>query len=1000
MKLIELHIYGYGKLEDRVIESLDQLQVFYGENEAGKSTIMSFIHSILFGFPAKQSAELRYQPKHHSKYGGKIKASFENKGIAVIERVKGRAAGDVTVSLEDGTIGGEELLKELLKGIDKSIFQAIFSFNVHGLQNIQNIKGEDLGRYLFSAGTLGTDKLFTIEGTLLKEMEQRFKPSGKKPVLNEKLKELKEVQSSLKIAEQQNERYSELVREKGNLLAKIAQLESELKELEQKESKLREYKRNEPFVIETAALERKLSEMGQVNFPLDGLNRFEKLDHHMNQIKAKKMRLQDKQLEIREVADNTRPDPELLEREAEIEARLESIPLYNQLKQEQRVLEIKLEEMTEEISQINDHLHVDFNESTIQEVNTSIFIKEQAEAIQHSEQRMAEKKLELEADFEEEKTTLADLEDRAVAAKKDLLSANEREKLKMELEVLENKEQIVSELNYVRDQIQFHKTSRENEKTRRESQKKKGLSQLILFGGIFLLVMVWGMANNQWVLAGIGIVGLVFLAATHLMQNKEHPQGEKDEVLTNLLVRERTLAEALNSQPSGNLFSIKSLLAKDEEAGQRHREILVKLEQQQVRFEKVLLQFEKWEAENAELKKMKADLMADLGLGEKTGPIKILDAFLLIEKQKQNFRERNRTKDRLKASTSTILQIEENLRILAERFLKNANLEPVETAALLKTLLRDAIDKKAKHRELAIKLEEIDEEYESLLKEEQLISEDISGLLTQAGAQDEEEFRHKAGNDEQFKGLNSRLEDLLYQLEAGGITDSDREAIITGAPLEELLSETKEAIKQCKKEHSNLIDRIADVKHKMKVLEEGGLYSELLHKYKQLQHEFAEDAREWASYAVARDLLSRTIDRYKDERLPRMLAKAESFLALLTDGNYGRIIPQAEGSGFLIERKDHVLFEANELSQATAEQVYVSIRLALAAVHFERYPFPIIIDDSFVNFDHNRTARIIGLLREMSAHHQIFFFTCHRHLLQHFREGEVMNLEQSSTNVV
>lgn len=105
MKLIELHIYGYGKLEDYVIKPVGHLQIFYGENEAGKSTIMSFIHSILFGFPAKQSAEIRYEPKKNSKYGGKIKAFFPDTGVAVIERVKGKAAGDMTVSLEDGTIG-------------------------------------------------------------------------------------------------------------------------------------------------------------------------------------------------------------------------------------------------------------------------------------------------------------------------------------------------------------------------------------------------------------------------------------------------------------------------------------------------------------------------------------------------------------------------------------------------------------------------------------------------------------------------------------------------------------------------------------------------------------------------------------------------------------------------------------------------------------------------------------------------------------------------------
>lgn len=166
----------------------------------------------------------------------------------------------MTVSLEDGTIGGEELLKDLLKRMDKTIFQAIYSFNVHGLQNIHAMKGEELGRYLFSAGTLGTDKLINTESFLTKEMEQRFKPSGKRPLLNEKLNELKEVQASLKIAEQQNEKYSELMSTKDGLAKKIAQLQNEIAMLEQKGIKLREYKRNEKLVIEAATIESKIIE--------------------------------------------------------------------------------------------------------------------------------------------------------------------------------------------------------------------------------------------------------------------------------------------------------------------------------------------------------------------------------------------------------------------------------------------------------------------------------------------------------------------------------------------------------------------------------------------------------------------------------------------------------------------------------------------------------------------------------------------------------------------
>ncbi|WP_167832079.1 ATP-binding protein [Mesobacillus selenatarsenatis] len=998
MKLIELHIYGYGKFEDYVINSFDQMQVFYGENEAGKSTIMSFIHSILFGFPAKQSAEIRYEPKKNPKYGGKIKAFFPDRGVAVIERVKGKAAGDVTVSLENGTIGGEELLKEFLMRMDKSIYQAIFSFNVHGLQNIHALKGEELGRYLFSAGTLGTDKLFNTEGLLLKEMELRFKPSGKRPLLNEKLKELKDIQNSLKNAEQQNDQYSELMSTKEEVNNKISQLEKEISMLEQNGMKLREYKRNEKLVLEAVALDGKINLHDLSFFPEDGLKRLEKLDEQLKSIQARKLRINDKKDQVLKDLEEHRPNSELLEMETEIQSRIENLPLYEQLKQEKRLLESKLVEITEEINQLNDKLHMDFNEGNIHEINTSIFIKEQADKVQQTEQRLVNKKLELESAFEEEKKALAELEAKAEAAKEILLDEAKRKVLVKDLDLLENKERIQSELQYVMDQIESAKMKEKSEKARRRQQQKKDHTQLFLLGSIFLIVSLWGITNGAWFLAGIGIAGLVFLLAARLKSTEKMPM--EDRALSILLERERALKENLNSQPEGNAYMIKSVLAKDEEARLRHRELMIKIGQQHDRFEKVVQQFEAWEADEAQLKQRKSELLKQFGLTDLSVPIKVVDAYQLIEKQKQYFRERKRIKESLKNVIGSISEMESSLKMLAERFLHNGNLSPVEAAGLLKRTLRDAIDQNSRYRELTGKLEEMEEESLSLKKEEEVTSQEKDRLLEQAGTEDEDAFRQKAENTSLVKGWRARLEDINHQLLVSGITDEDRVKILTGIPLEEQIEENESELVKRKRELSAKFDQIADVKHKMKVLEEGGIYSELLHKYRQLQHEFTEDAKEWAKFAIAKDLLSRTIDRYKDERMPRMLAKAESFLSVLTDGNYVRIIPQVSGSGFLIERNDHVLFEANELSQATAEQVYVSIRLALAADHHDRYPFPIIIDDSFVNFDHNRTNRTIRLLREMSNENQILIFTCHRHLLDYFADNEIVNLQEKSTNIV
>src|SRR4051812_11378007 len=128
MRITEIYIYGYGKFEDVKFSNLHSHQVFYGENEAGKSTIMSFIHSILFGFPTKQQIELRYEPKKGAKYGGQLTVFFPGEGKTIIERGKGKKNWGVSVHIENGRIGGGENFYELLYFYVKRLFLYIFFF--------------------------------------------------------------------------------------------------------------------------------------------------------------------------------------------------------------------------------------------------------------------------------------------------------------------------------------------------------------------------------------------------------------------------------------------------------------------------------------------------------------------------------------------------------------------------------------------------------------------------------------------------------------------------------------------------------------------------------------------------------------------------------------------------------------------------------------------------------------------------------------------------------
>jgi uncharacterized protein YhaN len=244
-----------------------------------------------------------------------------------------------------------------------------------------------------------------------------------------------------------------------------------------------------------------------------------------------------------------------------------------------------------------------------------------------------------------------------------------------------------------------------------------------------------------------------------------------------------------------------------------------------------------------------------------------------------------------------------------------------------------------------------------------------------------------------------RQADINKQLCYTFLEESDLDRFLQIHNTDELVSKYRNELDLLSVQLSERQEKLAAANYQIQILEEGGSYSELLHQFKQKKFELEVAAKEWAGYSLAQDILSQTVEKYKNVHLPRMLAKAEEYLSYLTDKHYCRIHLQKSGSGFLIERDDHTLFEANELSQATTEQVYVSIRLALAVTLYEKYQFPIIIDDSFVNFDENRTKKVMELLTTLK-HNQILFFTCHAHLLLFFQTEKVHFLHKGNVEVI
>ena len=83
LKINKLKINSYGKLKEKEIELKNGINLIYGENEAGKSTLIKFIINSFYGISKnKKGKEFsdyeKYKPWSGEEFSGKINYELDN----------------------------------------------------------------------------------------------------------------------------------------------------------------------------------------------------------------------------------------------------------------------------------------------------------------------------------------------------------------------------------------------------------------------------------------------------------------------------------------------------------------------------------------------------------------------------------------------------------------------------------------------------------------------------------------------------------------------------------------------------------------------------------------------------------------------------------------------------------------------------------------------------------------------------------------------------------
>src|SRR4051812_15846971 len=175
MKITDIKIDGFGVWHDLTLRGLSpELTVFYGPNEAGKSTLMQFMRSVLYGMsPTRRERYL--PPVVGGRPGGWLKVDTDH-GPLTISRYADRGPADVgkvTIIKEDGEEQGDRLLRESLEHVDEPTYLNIFAVGLREVQELNSLSDTAAAQWLYRL-TSGLDRIslydviHMLEGTRLR----------------------------------------------------------------------------------------------------------------------------------------------------------------------------------------------------------------------------------------------------------------------------------------------------------------------------------------------------------------------------------------------------------------------------------------------------------------------------------------------------------------------------------------------------------------------------------------------------------------------------------------------------------------------------------------------------------------------------------------------------------------------------------------------------------------------------------------------------------------
>ena len=887
MQIREIHIERFGKFSRRRVAPVSPgMNVIYGRNEFGKTTLLEFIRWVLFGFEKKRKGVNAYMPVTGGEHAGTLMCEMANGERIFVSRTGSTLEGQVTVRTADREGSGQAHLESFLGHASRKIFKNIYAFALDELQSLDSLMEEEIKNKILGAGMgLGQVSLTEIEKELRSQRDEIFKLKGSNPVMNQWYREIKKREEELRARFNEVGQYDELNRKIEVLEHARREGETESERLEARRRTL-ELKR-ELFAdfIDLQDQANRLKELAGVPaMEEETVLVFEKVQTKIEDLQQRLAEEKDKLQQLKLRRDPIIVNRALLDRETEILQLRQLTELVRTAQVDRHAVSQERNQLKEKIRSEIDGINRDWDEDRVLGLewidSEKQFVEKREQALFHSQQFVENVKNRLELHHEQQLTDSVDQND-------------------------------------------FPQGLRVS------SWILMGIGALGAGFALFSANLELGIFMGLMLAAGIGIYAWTAF---------RRPEEKKEDLLDNLL---------------------QGKLQKAEEDLESEKEI-----------------WRKW--------------VQDKGLDPETSIALFKEIQIRVRTvkdwvhQKQNLDVRlERMKKKEDEAEALVAALSE---CVNEVYLSQDLLVNIE--ALSKLFDETRMDS-AKCKDLDGQIHEQARRIEGITVQLEDQQESLDQLLQAAQVDSEEKFlsqwnkaQEKTALEKSMREVQTRIQirvgmDEPYHRFMDSMRDIDPEQ------LERELAELVSRLSRIQEEQNRVNQEIGQFRGETAQLASREDLARLHNEFESKKEQLRNGAHEWATLAMALEMLNQAKVKYEKTRQPQVFQAAGRMFSKITDGNYSGVEKPLESDEFRIVQGNGGCIHPVQLSRGTREQLYLSMRFGLIEDYENRAePLPIVMDDVFVNFDDTRRERVLEIVQDFARNRQVIILSCHEHLVE------------------